>query len=673
MGCHEQLSDFHRSLFKGFAMRHGWQCLMILASRFASSIDHNCLAILFCSLRATSERPRVAFLSERLTDDFEPVSRVVRKLLDTEHDIATHMLCRVDVTGQLPVHYATKSGFDISTAIPNALDEETTRAFLLDSMLSEDDQGLTPLHLATIDGHTSIITNFFDMLSLSPQHNKSHQVNVVAAACLNIAIKSGNDRLVKKLSDWADTQNMPAQGQSAFHIAARAGRCDYMRVLVNASAPESLNLNIIDSHGRTPLIDASVRGHILIVELLLEAGADPFLMDNSGWTARKYAVHRGHLTTAELLPKPGNSPVGKLRGSITTSPPASTSLNTAFAFDGDSQKHALVIYLGGRPTPELYHLEISVSHRNKQFQTINFPLLEDQSSKPLFFQLEGETEPHLLIRLFKDDIIDESGPSLLAAGVVSLHSTSVFCGHHRESLIREHTVILLDRDSQESIGTVLLTCVTARSFGYLQNQVPTVTSALHKSGFGQNVASRRQLQLGENTIGKSFMAAADHGAAFVEFDAQVTRDLETVIYHDFSLSETGTDIPIHDLTIDQYKYASSVQTPQGSPLIAPDEQTMVGRSAAIQRSRSFNGQKDVGALLIKDRLKHTVDVKSKAMKPNTRGDVIQELLVTLPELLQRLPPQLGLNIEIKYPRLHEAIEAGVAPLLLRSTFSWTRF
>ncbi|KAI0187062.1 Glycerophosphodiester phosphodiesterase domain-containing protein [Xylaria flabelliformis] len=160
------------------------------------------------------------------------------------------------------------------------------------------------------------------------------------------------------------------------------------------------------------------------------------------------------------------------------------------------------------------------------------------------------------------------------------------------------------------------------------------------------------------------MTAADHGAAFVEFDTQVSRDLQTVIYHDFSLSETGTDIPIHELTIDQYKYASSIQTPHGSPLIAPDEQTIVGKSAAVRRTRSFDGQKDIGALLIRDRLKHTVNFKLNAMKPNIRGDVIQDSLVTLPELFQRLPASLGFNIEIKYPRRHEARGIGVAPIAL---------
>ena len=34
-------------------------------------------------------------------------------------------------------------------------------------------------------------------------------------------------------------------------------------------------------------------------------------------------------------------------------------------------------------------------------------------------------------------------------------------------------------------------------------------------------------------------------------DVQLTRDLTPITYHDFSLSESGTDIPIHDLSLEQ--------------------------------------------------------------------------------------------------------------------------
>ncbi|RAQ52427.1 ankyrin repeat-containing protein [Aspergillus flavus] len=63
-------------------------------------------------------------------------------------------------------------------------------------------------------------------------------------------------------------------------------------------------------------------------------------------------------------------------------------------------------------------------------------------------------------------------------------------------------------------------------------------------------------------------------------------------------------------------------------------------------------------------MKYTVDFVSKGFKPNTRGDFIQDSFTTLEELLEELPESISFNIEIKYPRLHEAIEAGVAPVAI---------
>lgn len=55
---------------------------------------------------------------------------------------------------------------------------------------------------------------------------------------------------------------------------------------------------------------------------------------------------------------------------------------------------------------------------------------------------------------------------------------------------------------------------------------------------------------------------------------------------------------------------------------------------------------------------------NKGFKPNTRGDFIQDSFSTLDELLEKLPASIGFNVEVKYPRLHEAAEAGVAPIAI---------
>lgn len=161
-----------------------------------------------------------------------------------------------------------------------------------------------------------------------------------------------------------------------------------------------------------------------------------------------------------------------------------------------------------------------------------------------------------------------------------------------------------------------------------------------------------------------------------------------MIFHDFSLSETGTDIPIHDVTLEQFQYAGNIQSPHGNPI------SVLGKAGERpiddhprNRSRSVGGNFEAGAIQIQDRIKHTVDFKDRGFKPNTRGHVIQDSLATLEELLTTVPEAVGFNIEIskcdthvpapvdltdqslvnclvEYPRLHEAQAAGMATIAI---------
>ena len=159
-----------------------------------------------------------------------------------------------------------------------------------------------------------------------------------------------------------------------------------------------------------------------------------------------------------------------------------------------------------------------------------------------------------------------------------------------------------------------------------------------------NIKTHDYLQLGENTV-QSFLSAARLGASFVEFDVQVTRDLKAVAFHDFSLSETGTDVPVHDLTLDQFLHASNLQSPHGNPLSVLG--TVHSRAEPGRpRSRSVGRQFEAGAIQIRDRMKHTADFRSKGFKPNTRGDFIQDSFATIKEILVELPPGIGCDIEI---------------------------
>lgn len=128
---------------------------------------------------------------------------------------------------------------------------------------------------------------------------------------------------------------------------------------------------------------------------------------------------------------------------------------------------------------------------------------------------------------------------------------------------------------------------------------------------------------------------------------QITRDLEAVIFHDFSLSESGTDVPIHDVTLSQYKHASNLQEPQNNiPLRSAAKAEF--RAELRRKRRAWSGGEEslLRADQLEDRLRYTVDFQCKGFKPNTRGHSIQGTLATLDELLVELPEDIGFNIEM---------------------------
>ena len=59
---------------------------------------------------------------------------------------------------------------------------------------------------------------------------------------------------------------------------------------------------------------------------------------------------------------------------------------------------------------------------------------------------------------------------------------------------------------------------------------------------------------------------------------------------------------------------------------------------------------------MEERMKHTRDFKANGYKGNSRGRFIQAPFTTLEEMFVKLPQNVGFNIEMKYPMLHESEE-----------------
>ena len=87
--------------------------------------------------------------------------------------------------------------------------------------------------------------------------------------------------------------------------AARAGNADTVKVLL---ASPNVDVNGIDEHGNTPLMEAARFGHDEVVTALLVAKADVKTKNDDGKTALMLAAEGGHDETVRALTQ---SKVGK--------------------------------------------------------------------------------------------------------------------------------------------------------------------------------------------------------------------------------------------------------------------------------------------------------------------------------------------------------------------------
>jgi uncharacterized protein len=87
----------------------------------------------------------------------------------------------------------------------------------------------------------------------------------------------------------ADVNARDDHGIAPIHVATSLGWRDGVAVLLGAGA----QVNVPNDAGETPLIVATHRRDLQIMKLLLEKGANPDRADNSGRTARDFALLDG--------------------------------------------------------------------------------------------------------------------------------------------------------------------------------------------------------------------------------------------------------------------------------------------------------------------------------------------------------------------------------------------
>ncbi|KAK8059218.1 Glycerophosphoryl diester phosphodiesterase family protein [Apiospora saccharicola] len=514
-----------------------------------------------------------------------------------------------------------------------------------------------------------IFVDIINCLNKDGRGEQDDDLRRTLGGLLLVAVKMQDDEAVRCLVDaGAGISSGYALGspinpikENTLHIAAMHGRVDYINLLL-ANIDGQMQVDALNAteHRRrlTPLAIACMCGHESVVKALLLAGADLSKLDRLGWTAKELAAYRGHQTIAGLL---GDWDRTIVQGGPANAIPAMAEPVAPTLKPGEQ---AIIVNLGSiqarlKEDPiqvgccssspaaaakddSLYSLTISapqgaLAGKDPVSMKFELPLINDDlDTKPCVFMLKEDATPVLTFRITTRNRFDLSQEKVVGIGSAVLESIKLTAGCPRESLVRERTAAILDCDTMDVMGTVLFTFVRATPYPHLQDPLPSQT---RQSSDGMMLVGHRDLQL--------------------------TRDLEAVSYHDLSFSESGTDIPIHDLTLEQFRYASQVQSPHGQPAsVVGNPHNSTSGSVPRPRSRSVSARDEPGASQVQDRVKYTVDFQAKGFKPNTRGEFIHDSLVTLEEILGELPEHVGLNIEFKHPRIHETITAGIAPVVI---------
>ena len=653
-----------------------------------------------------------------MTLEDEPI-KLLEYLLDNLQPTQRSGLMARDNAGRTPLHFAAEYGVRIMCeVIISRL--QAWKMYNVDAGIDgpnwQDDEGNAPVHLSASNGHPLTTQVLLDSAArrLVKFPNATPQLRSTrSSAVLALATKSNFIEIVRILVHAdANVDYQDEQGETALHVAARFGHADCARLLLAGNDSQKASTEVAENtYSWTPLFIACVDGHLPVVELLVDAGADVERVDSSGWTAREHAALRGHCDIAERLAElcsDNDQDTDSSTASISSSPPSSSSINerssnVLSAGPGvrvsepvktfghryltdksmvlvslgsmDARKNVKAVNLDRIPLANAHSTQldtalsivVSAKGAEGEAEVIDLPVQENISTEPIIFHAAAPQNAKLLFDLVPT--YAGTRDKVVGRGVALLSSLTTGLGGKKMPLKGDLTVPIVASGDLDVIGSVTFNFLIITPFSHPNMSVSehqtywksmASTMVIGHRGLGKNFgAGRRSLQLGENTI-QSFIAAANLGASYVEFDVQLTKDHVPVIYHDFLVSETGIDAPVHTLTLEQFLHVNDVRTPRPSRPASPVQyenpkvvnlKNTEGRQRQY-RSMSVGGSGDTAEM--DEKMKHTRDFKKKGFKGNTRGNHIQAPFATLEEMFHKLPKDVGFNIEMKYPMLFES-------------------
>lgn len=630
------------------------------------------------------------------TDDAQFLNHVLEEL-SLEH---RYLLVAKNADGRLPLHYAASYGLtDVYELLYKRMQDWNLATVLNlqdveEMMLLKDGDGLTPLHLAVIGSHLATVETILDCHSYTDVRLASGGTladQLLASDILDIALSLRHIKMCQVLiAHRIGLIFRGAYETTPLHTASCLGLTSCVELILKTGPSYGLHVDSCDTlSGWTPLIVACIEGHLEILELLLEAGADFKRGDFWGWSGLDHALLRGRLDIIQcpaLKEADKTSNIGLLddedmyprsglsrlqRSSVKES---RISQQTAL----HASQSCVVVNLGLMgPNTEAQAVKLNASlgacldnpaglaGLRLEIRTLDgaetysyqLPILGGRVHEPCLFNTKAPERVGLCFKLYRATSGGRIKEVLVAGGIALLANLREYLGQHRESLVRYHTIPLLDTKSAEFAGTITFSFMIVKPF-YHANidkfpsnaawKRPTSTLVVGHRGVGENVASQKSLQLGENTI-PSFQAAISLGASGIETDVQLTKDLVPVLYHDFTVCETGLDAPMNTLSYDQFMHLNALQLPEDYIAIG-ETQERASRSNVPRRtkSRAYSQGSVHGSRAndLRARMGKTFEFQLRGLKGNTLESTIRQPFVTLKELLTDMPDRILEIIEI---------------------------
>lgn len=160
---------------------------------------------------------------------------------------------------------------------------------------STDEEGISALHTACANGHDNMVCLLLSRGASFDAINCYGWTPLMTAACY------GHVKIVVILVQYkADIFAQNDLGATALDCAARSGHLQVVRILIDACSDNQRSK--LDDNCLTALLNACHHGHELIVKLLLEKSTDVDHKDCvTGWTPLMFASLNGHINVVQAL------------------------------------------------------------------------------------------------------------------------------------------------------------------------------------------------------------------------------------------------------------------------------------------------------------------------------------------------------------------------------------